>query len=149
MTDKHFNEPRDVGYSKKHRELYKEWTKTDCSAIFAGLTQADLFFLAMAIGINRNKECPIKGKKEKNIPVSAFSEEQKWAILSKGIAESQSLLVLQDEKSIYEMAERYAEEGLSIIKSHIEKNGLNYPKFLEAELRDIINKVGRDEKGKL
>lgn len=140
MAEDHFNEPRDIGYTKENKEIYKEWTKREASGIFAGITQADLFFFAVAVGANRKKKKEIKSSKSKDIPTSALSDSQKWGILSTVVAEKNDLLVLKDERPIYEEAEKFANEGIEIIKSHIEKNGLNYPKFLEVELKQILEK---------
>lgn len=139
MAEEHRNEPREVGYSKELKELYKEWTSKDSNTIFAGMTQADLFFFAMAVGYNRDKKDDPKNKAN-DVPVSVLSEAQKWGVLSTGIAKIDDLLILKDEKPIYAEAERYAEEGIKIIKAHMEKHGLTYPKYLEAELKEILEK---------
>ncbi len=139
MAEEHRNEPRDIGYSREQKELFTEWIKKDSGSIFAGLTQADLFFFAMAVGYNRSKSNDVKNKAN-DVSVSALTEAQKWGILSTTISQSDDLLVLKDEKPIYSEAERYAEEGIKIIKSHMEKHGLNYPKYLEAELKEILEK---------
>ena len=139
MNDEHRNEPRNVGYGKVNKDCYTEWTKKDANSIFAGTTQADLFLFSMGIGSHRGKKSEPKGKAN-DISVDALKEDQKWALLSTGIAERKDLLILKDEKPIYLEAERYAEEGIKILNSHIEKQGLNYPKFLEAELRDLLAK---------
>lgn len=138
MSDEHRNEPRDIGYSKEHKDTYKEWTKKDSNSIFAGCTQADLFFFSVAVGFNRDKQGEPKNKTN-DIPVSALSEKQKWAILSTSISKGDDLGVLKDEKQIYTESEKYAEEGLKIVKSHIERLGNeNYIKELEIELREIL-----------
>jgi hypothetical protein len=137
MSDEHHNEPREVGYSKAHKDIYKDWTKKDSNSIFAGSTQADLFFFAMAVGFNRGKGTDLK-KKVNDVPVNVLDEAQKWGVLSTAIVNAKDLLVLKDEKPIYLEAERYAEEGIKIIQSHVEKQGLNYTKYLEAELRKLL-----------
>lgn len=139
MSDEHNNEPREVGYSKIHKETYKDWTRKDSNSIFAGANQADLFFFAMAIGFNRGKKNEPKNKAN-DVPTNPLSDAQKWGILSIEIAKKEDLLVLKDEGPIYCEAERYAEEGIKILQSHIEKHGLNYPKYLEAELKEILSK---------
>ena len=67
-----------------------------------------------------------------------MTEKQKWALLSIGISESRDLICLKDESPLYSIAEKYAEEGMKIIQSHRDRYGINYPKFLEVELRDIL-----------
>jgi hypothetical protein len=142
MTTKHNNEPRDVGYSESFLDYYRDksddsWLKKDSSSIFAGKNQKDLFIFAMAIGKAKNKKSTVKSK-QNNVSVNAMTEKQKWALLSIGISESHDLICLKDEGPLYNIAEKYAEEGMKIIQSHVERYGLSYPKFLEAELRDII-----------
>ena len=101
--------------------------------------QADLFFFAMAVGYNREKRGDPKNKAD-DVSVNALSEAQKWGLLSTEIAKAEDLLVLKDERPIYSEAEKYAEEGIKILQSHIESQGINYPKYLEAELREILSK---------
>ena len=137
MANEHRNEPREVAYSKEYKEQYKEWTSKDSSSIFAGSTQADLFFYAMAVGHQRKKASELRSKAN-DVPVSVLSEEQKWGVLSAEIAKNNDLRILMDEKPIYAEAEKYADEGLKIVQSHIERQGTNYPKYLEAELREML-----------
>jgi len=140
MSDDHFNEPREVGYDKvQHKEAFGEWSAKDSSSMFAGMTQADIFFFAVALGVHRKKASPEVKNKANNIPLSAFSEMQKWGIISTAISEKDDLLVLKDEKKIYSKAEQYADEGMKILKAHLEKQGLNYAKYLEAELRELLD----------
>ena len=54
----------------------------------------------MALGYNRERQNELKSRVN-NVPVSVFSEAQKWGILSTEIAKKEDLLVLKDEKSIY------------------------------------------------
>lgn len=146
MTEEHFNEPRDIAYSKDHIPRYQtidknlSWTHKESNSIFAGFKQADLFLFAMALGKNRDKCSDLKNA-QKNIPVSALNKESmKWVVLSIGIGESKDLLELKNEDQLYAKAEKYANEGIGILQSHMELHGLNYPKFLDAELREILNR---------
>jgi hypothetical protein len=138
MSDSHNKEPREVGYDKKYKEdIFKTWTNKESSSVFAGTTQADLFFFAMAVGFNRSKLSLVKNKAN-DVSVNALSESQKWGILCTAIAKNNDLLVLKDERPIYSEAEQYAGEGIKILQSHIESHGMNYPKYLEAELREML-----------
>ncbi|ACL16708.1 hypothetical protein [Methanosphaerula palustris] len=142
MATNHNNEPRDASYSKEQFEYYTDkeggWLNKGSKSIFAGKYQKDLFIFAMAIGKYRDKKSLVKSPKLANVRVDAMTERQKWALLSIGISESQNLLCLKDESSMYANAEEYANEGLKILISHIEKYGINYPKSLEADLKDIL-----------
>jgi len=142
MSVRHFNEPRDLAYSKQHSGLFQgkeSWIDKDSGKIFAGKTQRDLFIFAMALGKSRKQKSDVKDR-QANIPVQNMAERQKWAILSVALAEHNNLMCLKDENPLYKEAERYAEEGLKILQSHVDKWGSSYPKYLEAELKDILQK---------
>ena len=142
MAANHNNEPRDVSYTKEHFEYYTDkkggWLNKDSKSIFAGKYQKDLFIFSMAVGKNRQKKSPVKSPKLANVRIDAMTEKQKWALLSIGISESENLLCLKDESPLYSNAEEYAHEGLTILISWVEKYGINYPKALEAELKEIL-----------
>jgi len=140
MAVRHFNEPRDLAYSKQHSGLFQgkdSWIDKSSRGIFAGRTQRDLFIFAMALGKYRKQKSDSKDR-QANIPVQTMAERQKWAVLSVSLANNNDLMCLKDENSLYKEAERYAEEGLKILQSHVDKWGSEYPKFLEAELREIL-----------
>jgi hypothetical protein len=142
MTVNHNNIPRDAAYVKEHLEFYTDkkggWLNKESKSIFAGKFQKDLFIFAMALGKNRNEKSPLTPPKQNNVRIDAMTEKQKWALLSIGVTESKNLLCLRDEAPLYSNAEEYAHEGLNILISHIEKYGINYPKVLETELKEIL-----------
>lgn len=146
MSASHFNEPRDLAYGKEHIEQYKgidkikAWPARDSDSIFRGKYLKDLFIFAMAVGRFRRRKSEVKGRVP-NIPVTSLSEQQKWAILSTALADHNDLMCLKDEDPLYKEAEQYAEEGLKIIKSHVDKWGSNYPRYLEAELKELLQKT--------
>ncbi len=142
MAVRHFNEPRDLAYSKQHSGLFQgkdSWLDKNSRGIFAGRTQRDLFIFAMALGKYRKQKSDLKDR-QANIPVQTMAERQKWAVLSISLAGNNDLMCLKDENTLYKEAERYAEEGLKILQSHADKWGSEYPKFLEAELKEILQK---------
>ena len=142
MTPDHNNVPRETAYTKEQFEFYTDkkggWLNRESKSIFAGKFQKDLFIFAMAIGKHRSKKSPLPSPKLGNVRVDAMTEKQKWALLSIGISEHGSLLCLKDEAPLYANAEEYANEGLNILISHVEKYGINYPKALEAELKELL-----------
>ncbi|MDW7774878.1 MAG: hypothetical protein SCH39_00910 [Methanosarcinales archaeon] len=141
MSTKHNNEPRNVGYSKHHAQYFQDqeaWINKESNTIFAGKKQRDLFIFAMALGKFKESNSGLKDK-QANIPVDAISEQQKWALLSIGITECNELICLKDEGALYEEAEKYAEEGLKILKSHMDKWTINYSKALAADLKEILD----------
>lgn len=135
----HDTEPRDVGYSSKAVKYYQKWIEEQENFFFLE-RQKDLFIFAMALGKNREQKAEIGSKKINNIPVSAISEKQKWALLSIGVSEENGLLSLKDESSMYQLAEAYANEGIEILASHMEKYGSSYPKELSLELKKMLEK---------
>lgn len=148
MSVRHFNEPRDLAYGKAHAELFQgkeSWIDKGSRKIFAGKTQRDLFIFAMALGKSRDQKFDVKDR-QANIPVQNMPERQKWAILSIALAENNDLMCLKDENSLYKEAERYVEGGIKILQSHVDKWGADYPKYLEAELKDILQNSESDMK---
>jgi len=141
MAGSHHNEPRDIGYSKHHAYLFQSWLAENSETIFAGKKQRDLLIFAMALGRDRNEKSEVKDK-QANVPVSNIPEKLKWAILCTSIADKNDLSVLKDENEIYKDAERYGEEGLKILQSHIKRYGINYPYYLERELMDRLREYG-------
>jgi len=143
MAANHNNEPRDAAYTKDQLEIYTDkkggWLNKDSKSIFAGKFQKDLFIFAMAIGKHRDQYSPLNPPKQANVRIDAMTEKQKWALLAIGISESNNLLCLKDEAPLYAEAEEYAHEGLKILISHVEKYGINYPKSLEVELKEILS----------
>lgn len=142
MATIHNNEPREAAYIKEQYDIYTDkkggWLNRESKSIFAGKVQKDLFIFAMALGKNRQKKSPLPSPKVSNVRVDAMTEKQKWVLLSIGISENHSLLCLKDESPLYSNAEEYAHEGLKILVSHVEKYGINYPKALEAELKELL-----------
>ncbi len=143
MTDTHHNEPRFIGWSDKFKEYYtvsdshKGWRDSRSHTIFKKKDQKDLFIFAMALGYYNGQKSPVTSR-QLNIPTQALTERQKWAVLPIAITDKEDLLSLQDEVSIYGLAEQYANEGIQILKSQMDKTELNYSKALEAELREIL-----------
>lgn len=145
-----FEEPRNAAYSKEHAEYYKDegkhaWLNKNeklNTTIFKGKMQKDLFIFAMALGKNRERKKSIpSGKRENHVSVAAMKDPQKWALLSIGIEETGDIFCLDDQKTVYGLAEEYAEEGIEILKSQMDKYGSNYPKHLELELKEILGLV--------
>lgn len=146
MSSKKFVEPRNASYSKEHTDYYQDkdkgWLVKENKTIFGGKLQKDLFIFAYAVGKNRERKGLFKpAEKVSNVYVTAMKPEEKWAILSLGIAETGDILCLDDQKKIFESAEEYAKEGIEVIKSNMDRYGSNYPKQLEYELKEILGIV--------
>jgi len=140
VSNEHFNEPRNVGYSKNYSNYYQDtnsWVNPKSITIFRGKLQKDLFIFAMALGKYRDNIGELKDK-QSNIPVQAILNKQKWALLSLGISETNNILCLKDENIIYSSAEKYAEKGMESLIALIDKYGVNFHKFLEKELKQIL-----------
>jgi dnd system-associated protein 4 len=110
--------PRDLRYADRHTNMYEK-LKTDTSlSPFAGATYKDIFLYAMAYGYRHGLREEIE-KPRPNIPLSAFSDEEKWLIKAVAVDEKSSLEVLSNEKQVYEIAEEYANGALEIIYSEV------------------------------
>ena len=146
MVTRKFAVPREVAYSKSHADYYQNkedgWLGKKSLTIFRGGYQKDLFFFAYAVGKNRNEKSTFGANdRQSNVRIDAMDNKEKWSVLASGIEESEDILCLDNQKEIYETAEEYAKEGIEIIKSRMDKYGINYPKHLEAELKEILGVI--------
>lgn len=111
------NPPRDLSYSKRHAEIYEK-LKNDSLSPFCGAIYKDIFLYAMAYGFRHNLNASLE-RPQANIPLSAFSEEDKWLIKAIAIYKADSLEILSDEKQVYEIAEQYANGAIKSIYAEI------------------------------
>lgn len=110
--------PRDLRYSEPHSKMYED-LKTDAAlSPFAGTTYKDIFLYAMAYGYRHGLQEELV-KPRSNIPLSAFSEEEKWLVKAIAVKETGSLEILSDEKRVYEIAEEYANGALDMIYAEV------------------------------
>lgn len=130
------NPPRDLSYSKRHAEVYEK-LKNDELSPFYGSTYKDIFLFAMAYGFRHNLSDPLEYP-QANIPLSVFSDEEKWLIRAVAIEKTGKLETLSDEKRVYEVAEKYANGALDTIHAEIlgGKPGEPYKRMVQDVLEE-------------
>ncbi len=130
------NPPIVLSYSKRHAEVYEK-LKNDSLSPFRGAYYKDIFLYAMAYGFRHNLNDNLE-RPQANIPLSAFSEEDKWLIKALAIYETDSLEILSDEKQVYEIAERYANGAIDDIYKEIlgGKPGDPYKRMVQDILKE-------------
>lgn len=109
--------PRDLRYSERHAEVYEK-LRTDELSPFSGATYKDIFLYAMAYGYRHSFREELQ-KPQPNIPLSAFSEEEKWVVKAIAVDEMGKLEVLSDKRKVYEIAEQYANGALDAIYTEV------------------------------
>ena|SRR3989338_2719932 len=129
-------EPRDLAYEDV--KDYEKLTKDSVSP-FSGKEYRDVFMLALSIGYARSKPLPLK-KRNPNIPLRAFSTQEKWLMRALAISKEDSLEILFEPKKIYYLAEEYANAGIKLLVAEVFENLRSYDKVLEAELKKLIEK---------
>lgn len=124
-------EPRDLCYENK--ELYEKLTREKGSPFF-GREYREIFMVAMALGFKNKSMIPLK-KKIPQIPLRAFSTEEKWVIKFIAIKEEKNIEILSNLKKAYNIAEEYANGGLKILSEMVFAHTTNFDEVLEEELR--------------
>ncbi len=131
------DEPRDLDVDEERHELYRELTEAESSPFYER-TMKDVFVFAAAYGFYYKAREKLKRKKG-TIPMSAFSDPEKWLLMSIAIADQNSLDVLFQVKTIYEIAQEYANGGITILRNAVmsQQPGDAY-KRMEIEIRSIL-----------
>ena len=131
------DEPRDLDVDDERHQLYRELTEAENSP-FYNRTMKDVFVFAAAYGFFYNTRERLKRKKG-TIPLSALSEADRWLLISIAIADRNSLDALFNIKEIYEVAQEYANGGITTLRNAIMSQEAGDPyKRIEAEIRSIL-----------
>ncbi len=131
------NEPRDLDVDEDRHQFYRELTEAEDSP-FYGRTMKDVFVFAAGYGFYYHSREKLR-KKRGTIPLSAFSDEDKWLLMSIGIADQNSLDVLFDVRQVYEIGQEYANGGITILRNAIMSGQPGDPhKLMETEIRNIL-----------
>jgi len=131
-------EPRDLDVDEERHHLYKELTEVESSP-FYDRTMKDVFVFAAAYGFYYHAREKLK-KKKGTIPLSAFSTEDRWLLMSIAIADQKSIDVLFDIRQVFEIGQEYANGGITILRNAIISGHPGDPhKVMESELRNILS----------
>ena len=134
----------DVGFREEDQEYYKYLVTRDAGTPFSGLTMADVFIYAMALGFKKGKKTPYQEKERlPNMPPAAFNSEMRWLMRSVAITEKEELEPIIDHKNVLEIAEGYANTGIQIIRQFMDKQTIDLEQdaVFESDLRKQIEKI--------
>jgi len=134
----------DVGFKTEDQDFYKFLVTKDAVTPFSGLTMADVFIYAMALGFKSGKKIPYQEKERvPNMPASAFTSEMRWLMRSVAITECEGLEPIIDHKTVIDAAEAYANKGIQIIKQFMDKQTIDLERdaVFESDLRKQIEKI--------
>lgn len=106
--------PRDLRYAAADGDKYRSLIQDDLSP-FDGAFFKDVFMYAACYAFRNGLPRKEVKRPEPNIPLSAFSDEEKWLLKAIAIADSGSLQILSREREIYAIAEEYANAAIESI----------------------------------
>ena|SRR3990167_1908401 len=112
-----------------HKDSYKDYQNIINLPAFkkiGGINNKHLFILSMSLGFKNNRYLPLKsGEKHSGgyCRVESLSDEDKSLIKSMAICKTKELNILIDPKQIYQIAEGYANGGISILKELVTQHG--------------------------
>ncbi|MGC8935548.1 MAG: Swt1 family HEPN domain-containing protein, partial [Thermoproteota archaeon] len=140
-SEKYF--PRDLSLDAKNHEKFKELVESDLARAlspFYKKTMKDVFMYALGIGFFNHKRLKLQ-KKIGTIPLRTLSPSDIALIKAIAVVEKESLDVLHGEniKEVFEIAEEYANGGITTLHNMIfgDEPG-DVDKRMEQHLREIL-----------
>ena len=129
----------DVAYDADQQTTFQDLIKDDGNSIFAGLTMADVFIYAMALGVKHNTPKPLT-KRIPYMPPEAFSENMRWLMRSVAILDSEDLEIFIDHSKVVKIAETFANGGMQYLLKMINERvpGEDIESIFETALRKEI-----------
>jgi len=102
-----------------------------------GLSNKELFMLALTLGIKNRHRTPYGSKKPDGFfLLKDLNEKETSLFYAIAISEEKSLDVLTDKNKVFKIAEEYANCGIHLLKNEVfEKDHLGYIDRLETFLR--------------
>jgi dnd system-associated protein 4 len=124
-----------LAYDSNFKDTFDK-LKTHPSSPFKGREYADIFLFAIAFAI-RNQLPPskIKGKKNPNIPLSAFGKNE-WLLNAIAIAEYKDHNILNSPEKIHSLAEEYANAGLDELSKFILERSGDFFSKIELDIKN-------------
>lgn len=132
--------PRLINCQKGHRQDIYEVLQKD-SKIFSNKDLKDIFMMALCIGYIHKTRLPISKKdflfRTDQLPDNS---EDYWIFKAIVVSSERNMDILLDEKQICEIAEEYANAGITLLKDNVLQSDdyADFSKRLESELRDIL-----------
>jgi dnd system-associated protein 4 len=121
MSDQIYEETspgRDYYIQKDKHELYKELQESEDSP-FTEAELNEIFIFAVAYGSRKAGRTPIDGTGRALFNRGALNDQTLWLIRSIAVAEERTTDVLIDRKQVKEIAEEYANGGITELHNKV------------------------------
>jgi len=109
---------RDYNIQENKHELYKELQESEESP-FTEAELNEIFIFAVAYGSRKAGRTPIEGSGRALFNRAALSDQTHWLIRSIAVAEERTTDVLVDGKLVKEIAEEYANGGITELHNKV------------------------------
>jgi hypothetical protein len=106
-----------LGFSKDYQDTYSELVKKAGSPFYKK-EYADVFIFAIALAIYKSLPPTAIARKVSNIPLTAIGNRI-WILNAVAIARSNDHKELFNNSKIYDLAERYANSGIGLLKKEV------------------------------
>jgi hypothetical protein len=109
---------RDIHIDKERREMFNSLQEKEESPLY-GASNHDLFMFAFGYGKANTMPEEIQNEKAAFFGRTSLREQQKAVIEAVAVAEERSVHVLQDQRMVYEIAEKYANAGIKLLHGRV------------------------------
>jgi hypothetical protein len=137
---KETNPPRELAIEESKHKFYEELKNGKYLPELKGYEMAHLFIIALAYGVHYNIRKPII-KTKRSISRNYVEKNFEWIVNAVAISESkEDLMVFPDRMKVFQIAEEFANGGISIIEKELKKiNPGDFEIDMEKEIKKIIN----------
>ena len=120
-------------------------TITEKSSIFYHKRQAEIFLLALAMGIDMGERKKL-AKPSQTIRCNTLLEKEVWMMCSVALAEERTLDVLANPSKMIRICEEYANGGIKTLMSLNMRSGSSISEPYEENLEGLLDKyLPRDQ----
>lgn len=132
---------------KEDREIYESIRKHDGD--LKGISNMELFLIAMMLGFNKKGKHGLKGIKSTAndglVRIASFTDENWDIIKAVAVYEEEYMEVLMSNNVMFDVAEKYATEGIHELNSMYFENEHNFLKRFEKLLIDEFKYLDFEE----
>ena len=123
-------------YEQQKEDVY-HWLQNNSKSIFKDLGLKDIFLYALALGFKDGARLQIN-KRRANIRLQYFNEQDEWLLKVVAISEAQNLDILTKPKDIINIAEEYANRGITLLQTKMNNELGDFGKIVHEEIHDIL-----------
>lgn len=114
-----YREPRrDVHIDRERREMFESLQESQDSPFYQA-SNHDLFMFVLGYGNANTMPQEIKNEKAAFFGRTSLSEQHQAVIEAVAVAEERDVRVLQDQRMVYEIAEKYANAGIELLHGRV------------------------------